>query len=132
QGQRTRAAIRRGEDVVMRRQRAEGDLVALCANVAQVEDHGEVDQRLGGAHAARQLHQHVGAPGDKARLVAGGTDVLVELSRGVRPTETLIDLTVILDLRYVRTEGDQITLGALATHNDILASADCRARALPL
>ncbi|HEY7022696.1 MAG TPA: FAD binding domain-containing protein [Ktedonobacterales bacterium] len=74
------------------------------------------------------LDAHAG----QARLIAGGTDVLVELSRGVRPTETLIDLTAIPDLRYVKTNSDHITLGPLATHNDVLASADCHARALPL
>jgi carbon-monoxide dehydrogenase medium subunit len=80
------------------------------------------------AEALDLLDAHAG----QARLIAGGTDVLVELSRGVRPAETLIDLTALPDLRYVKTDGDQITLGALATHNDLLASADCRARALPL
>ena len=80
------------------------------------------------AEALDLLDAHAG----EARLIAGGTDVLVELSRGVRPTETLIDLTAIPDLRYVTTEDGHITLGALATHNDVLASADCRERALPL
>jgi carbon-monoxide dehydrogenase medium subunit len=80
------------------------------------------------AEALDLLDKHA----DQARLIAGGTDVLVELSRGVRPTETLIDLTAIPGLRYVRTDGDSVTLGALATHNDVLASADCRERALPL
>jgi carbon-monoxide dehydrogenase medium subunit len=80
------------------------------------------------AEALDLLDAHAG----QARLIAGGTDVLVELSRGVRPTGTLIDLTAIHDLRYVKADGDQITLGALATHNDVLASAECRARALPL
>ena len=37
------------------------------------------------------LARHAG----KARLIAGGTDVLVELSRGVRPTDTLIDITAL-------------------------------------
>ncbi len=80
------------------------------------------------AEALDLLDAHV----SQARLIAGGTDVLVELSRGVRPTETLIDLTAIPDLRYVRADGDHITLGALATHNDVIASARCRERALPL
>jgi carbon-monoxide dehydrogenase medium subunit len=80
------------------------------------------------AEALDLLDAHAG----QARLIAGGTDVLVELSRGVRPTETLIDLTAIPDLRYVRADGDAIALGALATHNDVLASAECRRRALPL
>ena len=33
------------------------------------------------------LAEHAG----KARVVAGGTDVMVELSRGIRSTSTLID-----------------------------------------
>jgi xanthine dehydrogenase iron-sulfur cluster and FAD-binding subunit A len=78
--------------------------------------------------ALQLLHAHAG----RARLIAGGTDVIVELSRGVRPTETLIDLTALRDLRYVATEGETLRLGALATHNDVIASPVCRARALPL
>lgn len=70
--------------------------------------------------------------GDQARIIAGGTDVLVELSRGIKPTETLIDITALSDLRYVRREGDAITLGALATHNDVMSSAACVEQALPL
>jgi xanthine dehydrogenase iron-sulfur cluster and FAD-binding subunit A len=80
------------------------------------------------AEALALLDHHA----SQARIIAGGTDVLVELSRGVRPTETLIDITAIHELRYVRTDGYHITLGALATHNDVLASAACRERALPL
>jgi carbon-monoxide dehydrogenase medium subunit len=78
--------------------------------------------------ALRLLDEHAG----RARLVAGGTDVIVELSRGVRPTETLIDLTALRELRYVAVEGETLRLGALATHNDVIASPECRARALPL
>jgi xanthine dehydrogenase iron-sulfur cluster and FAD-binding subunit A len=76
----------------------------------------------------RLLHEHAG----RARLVAGGTDVVVELSRGVRPTATLIDISGLVDLKYLRAEGETIRLGALATHNDVIASAECVARALPL
>ncbi len=68
----------------------------------------------------------------RARIVAGGTDVLVELSRGVRPTATLIDITALDDLTYVRSEGGIIRLGALATHNDVVASPDGPREALPL
>ncbi|HEX9067477.1 MAG TPA: FAD binding domain-containing protein [Ktedonobacterales bacterium] len=69
---------------------------------------------------------------ERARIIAGGTDVIVELSRGVRPTETLIDIAAVPGLRYVRKAGEMIALGALATHNDVVASADCAAFALPL
>ena len=69
---------------------------------------------------------------DGARVIAGGTDVLVELQRGVRPTSTLIDISKLGDLKYVRREGNVICLGALATHNDVIASRDCVTHALPL
>src|SRR5215813_5019206 len=67
-----------------------------------------------------------------ARLIAGGTDVLVELPRGIKTAETLIDLTAVPGLRYIREEPDHIILGALATHNDVIATPVCAARALPL
>lgn len=67
-----------------------------------------------------------------ARIIAGGTDLLVELGRHIRPTDTLIDLSRVAGLRYVRAEGGQIAIGALATHNDVIASPDCVAGALPL
>src|SRR5471030_114476 len=70
--------------------------------------------------------------GSAARIVAGGTDVLVELQRGVKPTQTLIDISLLRDLKYVRRDGDTIALGGLATHNDLLAAPFARSAALPL
>ncbi len=70
--------------------------------------------------------------GEQARIVAGGTDVLVELSRGIKPAKTLIDITALDGLTYIRQEGGTILLGALATHNDVIASPACLAGALPL
>ena len=67
-----------------------------------------------------------------ARIIAGGTDVLVELQRGVKPTRTLIDVTALPGMKYVREEDGVIEIGTLATHNDVLASAACAAHALPL
>src|SRR5438876_12114115 len=62
--------------------------------------------------ALELLHQFAG----QARLVAGGTDVIVELQRGVKPTTTLIDITGLQDLKYVRFDGNTLALGALTTH----------------
>jgi len=70
--------------------------------------------------------------GEGARIVAGGTDVIVELSRGIRPTSTLIDITAIPGLRRIGLTDGIISLGALTTHNDVVASPLCRQRALPL
>jgi carbon-monoxide dehydrogenase medium subunit len=70
--------------------------------------------------------------GNQARIIAGGTDVIVELQRGVRPTRTLIDITGLHSLKYVRYDADVLALGALATHNDVIMSADCLQHCLPL
>jgi carbon-monoxide dehydrogenase medium subunit len=74
------------------------------------------------------LDEHAG----RARIVAGGTDVIVELSRGIRPASTLIDITRIPGLKHVKIESGVIALGGLATHNDIVSSTICVDRALPL
>ena len=68
----------------------------------------------------------------EARLVAGGTDVLVELQRGIKPTSTLVDISNLHDLKYVHLDDGVFRLGALATHNDVLASRECIESALPL
>jgi carbon-monoxide dehydrogenase medium subunit len=78
--------------------------------------------------ALQRLQQHAGS----ARIVAGGTDDLVELQRGVKPTTTLIDITGLRELKYVRHAGDTIEIGGMATHNDVIASAACVQHALPL
>jgi xanthine dehydrogenase iron-sulfur cluster and FAD-binding subunit A len=75
---------------------------------------------------------HLANADERTRIVSGGTDVLVELQRGVKPADTLIDITKIDALRFVRDDADTITLGGLATHNDVIASAACVAHALPL
>ncbi len=70
--------------------------------------------------------------GPDARLVAGATDVVVELRRGVRPTSSIIDISRIDGLSYIRRIDDVIRIGALTTHNDVLASSNCREAIWPL
>jgi carbon-monoxide dehydrogenase medium subunit len=67
-----------------------------------------------------------------ARLVAGGSDLLVELGRGLRPTDTLIDITRVAELGGIASAAGELTIGALVTHNQIIGSAACVAGALPL
>jgi len=68
----------------------------------------------------------------RARPVAGGTDLVVELSRGVRPTESLIDLARVEGLRSIHERDGVVHIGALVTHNDIVASPLCRDKLRPL
>jgi xanthine dehydrogenase iron-sulfur cluster and FAD-binding subunit A len=67
-----------------------------------------------------------------ARIIAGGTDILVELQRGVKLTNTLIDITAIQELKYIHEESGWLKIGTLATHNDVLRSSACQHYALPL
>jgi xanthine dehydrogenase iron-sulfur cluster and FAD-binding subunit A len=70
---------------------------------------------------------------EKARIVAGGTDILLELEHGKRPTvDTLIDISRIPNLDTIRLHGDTIVMGALVNHNHVVDSEIIRQRALPL
>lgn len=72
--------------------------------------------------------------GERARIVAGATDIIIELERGVRKgIDTLLDLTRVPGLdRIVLDEDEVIHIGPLVTHNHCVASKLIVERAFPL
>ena len=58
----------------------------------------------------------------RARVLAGGTDLIVQLNKGDISFDAVVDITAITDLRYIMEESDGIKIGALATHTDLAQS----------
>ena len=56
------------------------------------------------------------------RVIAGGTDVLVQMQRGVFPAQTVVDASRIAALRFIREDGGRVEIGALTTYADLLSS----------
>ena len=79
-------------------------------------------------HALAVLAEH-----DDVRIIAGGTDLLLEVHRGARTgVGTLLDISRLAHLRSI-TPGDGVLhLGAGVTHHDLLADAAAVAAVLPL
>ncbi|MGD8849656.1 MAG: FAD binding domain-containing protein, partial [Anaerolineales bacterium] len=69
----------------------------------------------------------------KARIIAGSTDLILEIERDVRPeVDTVIDITRIPGLDSITMEGDWIHLGPLVTHNHVVGSGLIREHAFAL
>ena len=73
------------------------------------------------------------AHGPSARVIAGGTDLLLELSRGARTgIDTLIDLSVLEGLDTIVEREARIELGPLVTHGDVVGFQRMLRVGLPL
>jgi xanthine dehydrogenase iron-sulfur cluster and FAD-binding subunit A len=97
------------------------------------------------AEALNLLEQH----GDRCRIIAGGTDLILELERGVRKQQIIVDVSRITGLDEIAfdSSGDKglgtrgpgnnllvpsLTLGPLVTHNQVVSSHGAVAHAFPL
>ena len=93
------------------------------------------------AEALDLLAQH----GDACRLIAGGTDLILELERGTRTQEVIVDISRIHGLDQIEAQPAHVTgtfesashvaaltLGPLVTHSRVIASAEALGHAFPL
>ncbi|MEX1247175.1 MAG: FAD binding domain-containing protein [Anaerolineales bacterium] len=86
------------------------------------------------ASAVDEVLEALAVHGPRARIVAGATDLILEMELGVRKgIDTLIDVTRIPGLDGIQLGADGIIhLGPLVTHNDCADSELLRKRALLL
>lgn len=70
--------------------------------------------------------------GADARIINGGTDLLIEIERKIRNPKILIDISRVPHLDTIREEGDHIRLGPSVTHNQVVGSELLRQLAYPL
>ncbi len=73
-------------------------------------------------HAIALLAEH----GPKAKVVAGGTDLLVDLKSVPEAPTAVIDISRAADMQGVKVTDRGLVIGALATHSEIMSSPEIR------
>ncbi|HYA59771.1 MAG TPA: 4-hydroxybenzoyl-CoA reductase subunit beta [Burkholderiaceae bacterium] len=81
-----------------------------------------VFQLLRPTRVAEAVAARAGAKG--ARFLAGGTDLLANMRRGLVGCDTLIDLTAIAELRRIEVDGGGLHVGALVTLEALASHAE--------
>ncbi len=56
------------------------------------------------------------------RPIAGGTDVIIQLKDHLLQAKELLDISGLVELRYIRREGSTVRIGALSTYSEIIES----------
>lgn len=86
------------------------------------------------ANSIEQVLLNLSQAGKRVKIIAGGTDLMLEIQRGQHPDALyLVDISRVTELRKIHLDDDGfIHLGALVTHSDVLASQMLRQYAFPL
>jgi len=59
---------------------------------------------------------------DNGAAIAGGTDILVEIKKGLRNHEDMVSLSNIKELKILKVENDTISIGSGLTHHELIMS----------
>lgn len=73
-------------------------------------------------HAIALLAEH----GPKAKILAGGTDLLVDLKSVPEAPTAVIDITRAADMKGIKVTDRGLVIGALVTHSEIMDCPDIR------
>jgi CO/xanthine dehydrogenase FAD-binding subunit len=74
------------------------------------------------AHAVALLAKH----GTGGKILAGGTDLLVELETAAHVPKVVVDISRVTELKGISVTEDGLHIGAMATHDEIMRSPDVR------
>ena len=80
-------------------------------------------------HTLDEALRHLSDWGDRAHLLAGGTDLLVQMRSGESSPQCVIDISAVGELEGLRLVDDAVRIGALVTHSEISASRILKRRA---
>jgi len=61
--------------------------------------------------------------GGKAKIIAGGTDLVIGLRNGDLSPQFIVDITRIEDLRKIEEKNGMVSIGAAITHSEIASSS---------
>jgi carbon-monoxide dehydrogenase medium subunit len=76
-------------------------------------------------HTPETVHQALDLLAEwsgQARIIAGGTDLVLQLKRGERRADCLVDVSRIGELRRIEKADGVVTLGAAVTHAEVASS----------
>jgi CO/xanthine dehydrogenase FAD-binding subunit len=59
----------------------------------------------------------------KAKIIAGGTDLVIGLRNGDQSPPSIIDITRIVELRKIEEKNGTVSIGAAVTHSEIASSS---------
>lgn len=75
------------------------------------------------AHSIQEALQALSEAGGHAKLIAGGTDLILDLKQGLHPeVDTLVDVSSIPDLTLIQERQNRLFIGAAAPLSRIIAS----------